>query len=173
LVERVGPQVSLCPPGLNSRISNTVNSSIFGSGFNKFEHPSPSDGDVRLHRRNSRFSLAVRTGCSQSVVMPTYTWIKLLALCFRGDALHSCPQRSGPRTGSGRSTVVKSTSVFACFEPLGGSCSCLKNQISCEKTDRPPLTGSQRPSHARSLHVCVRENRNRSSLHTLRLLAGP
>jgi len=36
----------------------------------------------------------------------------------------TCPQGSGPRT------VVNSTSVFACFEPLGEPCSCLKKQIS-------------------------------------------
>ena len=48
-----------------------------------------------------------------------------------------------------------------------------RNRTPVQKTDRPPLTGSQRPSHARSLHICVCENRNRSSLHTLRLLRGP
>jgi len=47
------------------------------------------------------------------------------------------------------------------------------NRIPVPKTDRPPFAGSQRPSHARSLHICVCENRNRSSLHTFRLLAGP
>ena len=41
--------------------------------------------------------------------------------------------RSGPRT------VVKSTSVFTCFEPLGSPCSCLKNQNSCAKIRSTPL----------------------------------
>jgi len=41
--------------------------------------------------------------------------------------------RSGPRT------VVKSTSVFDCFEPLGGPCSCLMNQNSCAKNRSTPL----------------------------------
>jgi len=38
--------------------------------------------------------LAFRTGCSQSVVMHTYTYITGLAHRFRGGSLHSCPQRS-------------------------------------------------------------------------------
>jgi len=42
-------------------------------------------------------------------------------------------RRSGPRT------VVNSTSVFACFEPLGGPCSCLKKQNSCAKNRPTPL----------------------------------
>ena len=41
--------------------------------------------------------------------------------------------RSGPRT------VVKSTSVVACFEPLGGRCFCLKKQNSCAKNRSTPL----------------------------------
>jgi len=40
------------------------------------------------------YSLAFRTGCSQSVVMHTYTYITRLALRFRGGSLHSCPQGS-------------------------------------------------------------------------------
>jgi len=42
-------------------------------------------------------------------------------------------QRSGPIT------VVKSTSVFACFEPLGGPCSCSMKQNSCAKNRSIPL----------------------------------
>ena len=46
------------------------------------------------HVNSSIYSLAFRTGCCQSVVMHTYTYIKGLALRFRGDSLHSCPQGS-------------------------------------------------------------------------------
>jgi len=45
-------------------------------------------------KHTKEHSLAFRTGCSQSVVMHTYTYIKGLALRFRGDSLHSCPQGS-------------------------------------------------------------------------------
>ena len=40
------------------------------------------------------YSLAFRTGCSQSVVMHSYTFIKGLAFRFRDGRLHSCPQGS-------------------------------------------------------------------------------
>jgi len=40
---------------------------------------------------------------------------------------HHAALRSGPRT------VVKSTSVLVCSEPLVGPCSCLKKQNSCVK----------------------------------------
>jgi len=39
-------------------------------------------------------SLASRTGCSESVVMHTYAYIKGLALRFRDGSLHSRPQRN-------------------------------------------------------------------------------
>jgi len=48
----------------------------------------PAEADLEL------FSLAFRTGCSQSVVMHTYTSIKRLALRFRGGSLYSCSQGS-------------------------------------------------------------------------------
>jgi len=44
-----------------------------------------------------------------------------------------------PTLRSGRTTVVKSTSVFACFEPLGGPCSSLLKQNSCAKNRWTPL----------------------------------
>jgi len=60
--------------------------------------------------------------------------------------------RSGPRT------VFKSTSVFACFEPLGDRCSCCKKQNSCAKNGSTPL---DRLSEAISCEVlaylCLRE----------------
>jgi len=52
-------------------------------------------------------------------------WVQILG--------RSTPQRSGPRT------VVKSTSIFACFEPLGGPCSCLKKQNSFANNRSTPL----------------------------------
>jgi len=41
-----------------------------------------------------RNSLALTTGCSQSVVMHTYTFIKGLTLRFRAGRLHSCSHGS-------------------------------------------------------------------------------
>jgi len=44
----------------------------------------------------------------------------------------TCPQRRGPRT------VLNSTSVLACFEPLGEPCSGLKEQNSLAKNRSIP-----------------------------------
>jgi len=75
--------------------------------------------------------------------------------------------RSGPRT------VVKSTSVLDCFKPLGGPCSCLMNQNSCAKNRSTPLYRLSEAIPCEVLAFCICEDRNRSSLHTLRLLEGP
>jgi len=61
-------------------------------------------------------------------------------------------QRSGPRT------VVKSMSVFACLEPLGGPCSCLKKQISCAKNRSTPLYRLSEAIPCEVLaYLCLRE----------------
>jgi len=61
-------------------------------------------------------------------------------------------QRSGPRT------VVKSTSVFACFEPLGGPCSCLMKQNSCAKNRSTPLDRLSEAIPCEVLaYLCLRE----------------
>jgi len=63
-----------------------------------------------------------------------------------------CPQRSGPRT------VVKSTSVFSCFEPLGGPCSCLMKQNSCAKNRSTPLDRLSEAIPCEFLaYLCLRE----------------
>jgi len=62
------------------------------------------------------------------------------------------PLRTEPRT------VVRSTSVFSCFEPLVGSCSCFMKQKSCAKNRWPIL---ERLSKAISYEIlaysCCRE----------------
>jgi len=69
-----------------------------------------------------------------------------------GSVGHSSQQRSGPRT------VVKSTSVFACFEPLGGPCSCLKKQNSCAKNRSTPLDRLSEAIPCEVLaYLCLRE----------------
>jgi len=61
-------------------------------------------------------------------------------------------QRSEPRT------VVKSTSVFACFEPLGGPCSCFKKQNSCAKSRSNPLDRLSEAIPCEVLaYLCLRE----------------
>jgi len=63
-----------------------------------------------------------------------------------------CRRRSGPRT------VVKSTSVFACFEPLGGPCSCLMKQNSCAKNRSTPLDRLSEAIPCEDLaYLCLRE----------------
>jgi len=60
--------------------------------------------------------------------------------------------RSGPRT------VVKSTSVFACFEPLGGPCSFLMKQNSCAKNRSTPLDRLSEAILCEVLaYLCLRE----------------
>jgi len=69
----------------------------------------------------------------------------------------SCPSdghtlRSGPRT------VVKSTSVFACFEPLGGPCFCLMKQNSFAKNRSTPLDRLSKAIPCEVLaYLCLRE----------------
>jgi len=68
------------------------------------------------------------------------------------DGVGHLRPRSGPRT------VVKSTSVFACSEPLFGSCSCLKKQNSCAKSRLTPLDRLSQPIPCEVLaYLCVRE----------------
>jgi len=58
----------------------------------------------------------------------------------------------GPRT------VVKSTSVFACFEPLGGPCSCLMKQKSVAKIRSTPLDRLSEAIPCEVLaYLCLRE----------------
>ena len=60
--------------------------------------------------------------------------------------------RSEPRT------VVKSTSVFACFEPLGGPCSCFKKQNFCAKKRSTPLDRlSEAIPYEVLAYLCLRE----------------
>jgi len=67
------------------------------------------------------------------------------------STVDSC-RRSGPRT------VVKSTSVFACFEPLGGPCFCLKKQNSCAKNRSSPLDRIPKAIPCEVLaYLCLRE----------------
>jgi len=62
------------------------------------------------------------------------------------------PQRGEPRT------VIKSTSVFACFEPVGGPCSCSKKLNSCAKNRSTPLDRLSEafPCEVHA-HWCLRE----------------
>jgi len=61
-----------------------------------------------------------------------------LGVPVRGRSLAADEARARkPR--SGPTTVVKSTSVFACFEPLEGPRSCLMKQNSCAKNRSTPL----------------------------------
>jgi len=62
----------------------------------------------------------------------------IAAVAATGDSI-TCPQRSGPRI------VVKSSSVFACFEQLGEPCSYLKQQNSCAKNRSTPLDRLSEP----------------------------
>jgi len=68
------------------------------------------------------------------------------------ERLESPPPRSEPRT------VVKSTSVFACFVPLGGPCSCFKKQNSCAKNRSTPLDRLSEAITCEVLaYLCLRE----------------
>jgi len=66
----------------------------------------------------------------------------------------ACGQlRSGPRT------VVKSTSVFACSEPLVGQCFCLKKQNSSAKNRSTRLDSLLEPIPCEVVaHLCLREH---------------
>jgi len=60
--------------------------------------------------------------------------------------------RSEPRT------IVKSASVFACFKPLGGLCSCFKKQNSCAKNRSTPLNRLSEAIPCEVLaYLCLRE----------------
>jgi len=55
-------------------------------------------------------------------------------------------------------TIVKSTSFFACFEPLGGPCSCFKKQNSCAKNRSTPLDRLSEAIPCEVLaYLCLRE----------------
>jgi len=69
LVERVGPQVSLCPPGQNSGISNTC---VPGTGFLDLIQRDPTHSCVRswsADKRSSRICVCPAQKSSSRVVM--------------------------------------------------------------------------------------------------------
>ena len=73
------------------------------------------------------------------------------------SAMADCDLAGRPR--SGPRTVVKSTSVFACPEPLGGPCSCLKKQNSCAKNRSTRLDRLSEPIPCEvRAYLCLREH---------------
>ena len=149
----------------------------------------PSNNELKaLLRRNAAHGVP---GCIGSIDCTHWTW----SACPKGLA-GQYQGRGGKRTvviktvcnadayiwlfyiGSlGNAASSEPSSKARLFSPvlslLKARVSVSRNRIPVPKIDRPPLTGSQRPSHARSLHICVCENRNRSLLRTLRLLEEP
>jgi len=70
------------------------------------------------------------------------------------------PPRSEPKT------VVKSTSIVAGFEPLGGPCSCFKKQNSCAKIRSTPLYRLSEAIPCEVLaYLCLREQESFLTSH--------